>query len=241
MNPTSDLKFRRSFFQEPDLRSDSVVAIRPSHPELPSTEGRLYQRFAPPSDQRSASNLEEGPFKVSRFTEHGSPGQEFRSSVSSKEFEHRSDTAAAIRPSCPELPGTESRLYHRFAPPSQVAEGPVESSCLRHGSPSQIQRSEIIKAIVHPLEDGHALQVASERLYRRFAPLPGASQTVQQETLASQSSQLLRDEASQRLYRRFAPLQVASQSVQREASQSTHYFATRSRLSQHFPGKYWIS
>jgi len=35
-------------------------------------------------------------------------------------------------------------------------------------------------------------QVASDRLYRRFAPLPGASQTVQPGVLASQSSSSLR-------------------------------------------------
>ncbi len=56
------------------------------------------------------------------------------------------------------------------------------------------QRSEInvSAAEVHPREDCRVKQVASDRLYRRFAPLPGASQTVQPGVLASQSSSSLR-------------------------------------------------
>ena len=78
---------------------------------------------------------------VSRRAQHGSPRREFRIS---EESERRSYIVDAIRPSDPELPGTEGRLYQRFAPPSHVGDGPLKVSRLaHHGSPRQTFRNSV--------------------------------------------------------------------------------------------------
>ena len=112
MNSTANSKFRRTFFQESERRSDTI-AEQPSYPNMPGEEGRLNQRFAPTSSEGEA------PLKVSRLTQHESPRQSFQGEVGRgyQRFAPASSAGKApLEVSCPVRNDAYDRIYVHFAP-----------------------------------------------------------------------------------------------------------------------------